>query len=140
MVVAATAAQAANQVNVRLALPSTDFNPCTNELVDSNVRIHIVVNATMNANNVSGTFHLNFNAKGVGQTTGASYVGSESDNEPFSASLSNGRAVIHAVNRFIFTTPGGSNNWVVRVVSHVTIDASGEVTASFEQVADETCR
>ena len=81
------AAQAANEGNLRLELPSTDFNPCTNELVDSVVKIHIVVTSTANANNISGTFHLNFSLKGVGQTSGASYTGSEADSEPFTASL-----------------------------------------------------
>ena len=134
------AAQAANEGNIKLELPSTVFNPCTGELVDSVVKIHIVITATVNDNSVSGTFHLNFSARGIGQTTGASYTGSEADNETFSTSLQNGRAVLPVVNRFNMTTKGGGNNWVVRLVGHITINANGDVTTSFERAADETCR
>jgi len=134
------AAQAANEGNLRLELPSTDFNPCTNELVDSVVKIHIVVTSTANANNISGTFHLNFSLKGVGQTSGASYTGSEADSEPFTASLQNDRAVVPVVNRFNMVTRGGGNNWVVRLIGHLTINATGDVTASFERQWDGVCR
>ena len=133
-------AQAANQLNLRFSQPSTVPNPCTNELVDSDVKIHIVINGTVNPNNASETFHLNFSLHGVGRTTGAHYTGSEADNEQVTASVEGGRTVITVVNRFNMTTPGRANNWVVRLVSHVTINASGEVTASFEKLADGTCR
>ena len=38
------------------------------------------------------------------------------------------------------TTLGQANNWVFHLISHVTINATGEVTASLEKLADETCR
>lgn len=131
---------AANEGNIRLELPSTDFNPCTDELVDSVVKIHIVLTSTANDNNVAGKFHLNFSLRGVGQESGATYSGSEADNETFNTSLQNGRAVFPVVNRFNMTTSGGGNNWVVRVLGQVTVNANGEVTASFEREASETCR
>ena len=104
------------------------------------MKIHIVVTSTANANSVSGTFHINFSLKGVGQTSGALYTGSESDNEPFTASLENDQVVVPIVNRFIMTTAGGGNNWVVRLIGHLTVNANGDVTASFEKQADEVCR
>ena len=58
---------AANQLNLRFSQPSTDFNPCTDEFVDSDVKIHIVINGTVNPNNASDTFHLNFSLHGVGR-------------------------------------------------------------------------
>jgi hypothetical protein len=139
-VTATGVAQAANEGNIKLELLSTDDNPCTNELVDSVVKIHIVITSTVNANTVSGTFHLNFSLKGVGQMSGAVYTGSEADNESFNASLENGRTVVPVVNRFIMASGGGGNNWVVRLVGHLTINANGEATASFEKQADEICR
>jgi hypothetical protein len=140
MVAATGVAQAANQGNIKLELLSTDDNPCTNELVDSVVKIHILVTSTVNANTVSGTFHLNFSLKGVGQTSGAFYTGSEADNEPFNASLQNGRAVVPVVNRFNMVTNGGGNNWVFRLIGQLTINANGDVTASFERQWDGVCR
>ena len=135
-----SAVQASNEGNLKLEIPSTDFNPCTDESVDSLVKIHIVLTSTANANNVSGTFHLNFSVKGVGQTSGAIYTGSESDNETFNTSLENGRAVFPVVNRFNMTTAGGKNNWVVRVTGHITVNANGDVTAEFDRELDGTCR
>ena len=76
LVTATGAVQAASQGNIKLVLPSTDLNPCTAEWVDSVVKIHIVVTSTANANSVSGTFHINFSLKGVGQTHGLNSTGS----------------------------------------------------------------
>ena len=139
VLIGATVARAANEVNVRVVMPSTQLNPCANELIDSLAKVHVVVNFTINGNNVSGTFHLNFSVKSVGQTTGATYTGSEAVNEPFSASLVNGRSVVPVVNRFILTSPGGGNNWVFVLMTHVIVNANGEVTASFESLKDGIC-
>lgn len=70
----------------------------------------------------------------------AFYTGSEADNEPFTASLQNSHAVVSMVNRFNMVTRGGGNNWVVRLIGHVTINANGDVTASFERETDAGCR
>ena len=139
MFLGTTAAQATTEI-LRLEIPSRDFNPCTNEWVDSVVRLHFVFTQTVNDNSSLGRFHLNFSVDGVGETSGARYTGSEADNESFNLSLQSGRASFPVVNRFNLTTSGGGNNWVVRLITHVTVNANGEVRASFEKLADETCR
>lgn len=135
---AATAGQAAKQANFRLEFPSTEANPCTGESVDLDVKLHIVVTSTVNSNNVSGTFHLNLSAQGVGQTTGAHYAGSEVDHESFEGSLQNEQYTATDTVTFHLTAPGGGNNWVITGATHITVNAHGDVTASFDR-SSESC-
>jgi hypothetical protein len=135
---AVTAAQAAKQDNFRLEFPSTEANPCTGEFVDLNVKLHIVITSTVNRNNVSGTFHLNLSAQGVGQTTGTHYAGTEVDHDSFKGSLQNGQYTATSGVTFHLNAPKGRNNWVIIGMTHITVNANGDVTASFDRVS-ESC-
>jgi hypothetical protein len=130
-----TAAQAANLVNLRAELPFEQHNPCTGEDVIGDIRLHYLLNLTINGNNVSGMELLQYSAHGVGQTTGASYTGSEVGYAPFKASLLNGEATMSDSVTFHLTTPGAGNNWVIRATSHITINANGAVTVSYDNLS-----
>jgi hypothetical protein len=131
----ASAAQAGNLVNVRAELPFAVHNLCTDEDVVGEIRVHFLLNLTINGNNVSGMELLQYSVHGVGQTTGASYAGNESGHAPFNASLVNGQATMTNSVTFHLTTPGGGNNMVIRGRSHTTINANGDVTVSYDDLS-----
>ena len=136
--VSVTGAVAANQTNVRVELTSTEFNPCTSEWVDLDVTVHVVLNLTVGRQNVSGTFHLDLHAQGIGQSSGAHYAGSEVDQDSFKASFVNGQANATDLVTFRLTRAGGANNWTIRGVAHVGVNANGDVAVSFGDLS-ESC-
>ena len=136
---ATSAAQGENLANVRAVLPfEIPNNPCTGEQVVGEIRVHYVLNLTVNGNSLSGTELLQYSARGVGQTTGAQYAGNESGASSFRTSMSNGQATATDTVTFHLTTPGAGNNLVVTARSHTTIDAHGEVTVSYDDLG-ATC-
>ena len=136
--VSATSASAANLANVRAVLPFAISNPCTGEDVAGEIRVHFLLNLTINGNNVSGMELLQYSAQGVGQTTGAHYAGNESGYAPFKTSLSNGQVTMADSVTFHLTAPGRGNNLVITGRSHTTINANGVVTVSYDELS-ATC-
>jgi hypothetical protein len=95
--------------------------------------VHEVSALTINGNNFSVVSH--FNAQGVsgtGETTGATYHGTGVTNDQFGGSFVNGQYQETFVNRFDFIGQGPGNNFSTHETAHVTINANGRVTTSFD--------
>ena len=131
----ANAAQAGNVANVRAELPFTVSNPCTGENVVGTIRVHFLLTLTANDNNVSGMELLQYSAQGVGQTTGARYAGDETGHTSFKSSLVNEQTTMTDSVTFHLTTPGGGNNMVISGRSHITVNANGDVTVSYDDLS-----
>ena len=130
-------AQAAVQTNVKV--PLTGFLvdiPCANggagETVELNGTLHILLTFTINGNNVSGKDHFQpQNLSGVGSVSGDSYQGTGVTQSTFKSPLVPGASgdTFTFVNNFRIIGQGPGNNVLVHTVTHVTINANGDVTA-----------
>jgi hypothetical protein len=106
----------------------TFSNPCTGENVDMNISSKFSLRGTINGNRVNIIAHISGKYNGVGQTSGADYIGHGQLNDHLNFSLQNGQAVYNFVLRVNITTPGGGNNFKLRESFHITVNAKGEVT------------
>src|SRR5262245_45038245 len=101
-----TPANAAVGMNEAIPVSFPVFVPCANggigETVDFSGMIHVLVSATINGNNVSGTMHTNFEGlAGIGETTGFTYVASRIFSEGFKTSLQNGQAIMTLITHAV---------------------------------------
>jgi hypothetical protein len=130
----AATAQAAVTTNVSIPWPfgqSQDPNFCTGELLETSGNVHILVTTTVNDNNVSGTFHGNFeHVTAVGLSSGITYQSHDSINGEFKESLQDGNAVVTSTETFSLVAPGGGNNLEFNAVVHMTFDAQGNLTTT----------
>jgi hypothetical protein len=138
-VASVTAAQAGNTTitNTSTPISGTEFVPCAaggaGELVDVSGSIHEVIRTTINGNNVSMTFHENFQGlKGVGETTGDTYVGNGEENVSQTASLNNGQANFTGQEHININGQGSAPNFSLNVIEHTTVNANGDVTVFFD--------
>jgi hypothetical protein len=123
--------------NHDVPLVSSIVNPCNGETVTITGNGHEVDRVTVNGN----TFHIgtHFDAggvKGVGQTTGAKY----STNDVFNLDLNLAAGANETVGEdFHLIGQGQVPNFVLHTLFHITINANGDVTSSFDNVSAE-CR
>jgi len=133
-----TAAQAGNTTitNEQIPVSFTDLVPCAaggaGELVDFTGTIHVVSRVTINGNRESASFHENYQGlKGVGETTGDTYVGNAEENGSQNLSLNNGQAESSFQLHINYNGQGSAPNFSENAVEHITINANGDVTVSF---------
>jgi hypothetical protein len=131
----ATAGVTQNDVNQTTAF--SVFVPCANggagENVSGTIDLHILTTATVNGNNVSGKSH--FQPQGsslLGEVTGDTYQATGVTQETFKGSLQNGQFTDTFVNNFRIIGHGPGNNFLVHEVTHITINANGDVTVTFD--------
>ena len=89
---------------------------------------------TVNGNNVSGKFH--FQPQGsdlVGSVTGDVYQATGVTQDHFKGSLQNGQYTETFVNNFRIIGPGPGNNFLAHEVFHITINANGDTTVTFDK-------
>lgn len=132
-------ANAAVQVNDKTDINLTVFIPCAaggaGEVVDLFGPLHTLMSFTINGNNVSGYFHFQPQGiSGTGETTGDKYQATGLTEQSFKNSLQNGQANLTFVNNFRIIGQGPGNNFLVHETMHLTINANGTVTVSFDNL------
>jgi hypothetical protein len=130
---------AANSGQVDVPFIVQLVNPCNSELVDTNGFVHIDITFTLTGQNAHLTIHANpQGVTGIGETTGVTYHGTGVSALSQRVSLVNGSATAKFVSRFDFVGQGSVPNFFMDEVMHITTNANGTVTASFD-VLDTTC-
>jgi hypothetical protein len=102
---------------------------CTGEVVEISGTIHLV-NQTQADGSLIGHFNYQ-NVSGVGLTSGNTYRVTAVDHvrlvAPFPSSIS-------SVQSFRLISRGGGSNLLVTALYHITVNASGELTASIDDL------
>ena len=134
----ATAALGDVTTNVSQTLDSVVFVPCAaggaGEVVDLTGDLHVLTTLSINGTMASGMEHFQpQGVRGVGETTGDVFQGTGVTREHFSLNLVDGRGETSFVDSFNIIGHGGSVNYRVRQVSHVTVSADGTVTVTHDQ-------
>ena len=133
MVVGVGVASAAPGQNEWDSGPSHFFDQCTGEEVTGDFVVH-------NLNTASGPSHFNTHVVGVGETTGARYVGQNVDNEFYHA-LPDGNFLANQVLSVRLESQGGSANLTVVLIHfHLVLDADGNPIAGFFDFAQAICQ
>lgn len=132
-------ANAAVQVNDTTDISISAFIPCADggagEVVDLNGPLHTLISFTINGNNASGYFHFQPQGiTGTGETTGLKYQATGITQQSFKSSLQNGQANFTFVNNFRIIGQGPGNNYLVHETMHLTINADGTLTVSFDNL------
>jgi hypothetical protein len=130
--------------NISEEINITVFVPCANNGVGEEVAVsgplHTLIISNTNDNTLSGKVH--FQPQGIsgeGLTTGSKYQATGVTQDHFTTSLQTGQATETFVNNFRIIGQGRGNNFLVHLVSHVTFNANGDVTANHE-IASTECR
>jgi hypothetical protein len=114
------------------------WNGCTGEWVEFNGTGHTRLSGVINNNVV--TFSLHYNAadiKGVGLSSGTSYITTDYFNYTNKASLINGQVVFQQRGTMKFIATGSPNiKYVVEDNWHLTLNANGEVTKFYSTGGD----
>ena len=127
--VAASTGVAALTTNTSIPSSFTFFDQCSGENVAVSGDVHLVSTATVTANTISGTFHSDFHAVGLGQASGLAYEENVVANSSFQTSLINGEATQTFVGRINVVAPGGGNNQSSPIFMHTTMNADGDITS-----------
>jgi hypothetical protein len=134
------AGQGALTMNAQLPVSFTFFDQCTGENVAVSGTVHIVSTSTATDSKLSGTFHSNLQATGIGQTSGLAYQESVVANSRFETSLINGQAMQTFVGRITIVAPGAQNNQTSPIIMHTTMNANGEVTSLKVEAPTVVCQ
>ncbi len=126
------------QNDVNQTIPWSDFIPCANggagEDVSGTIDLHMLMTSTVNGNNVSGKYH--FQPQGsnlVGSVSGDTYQATGVSQGTFKGSLQNGQFMATDVNNYRLIGHGPGNNLLIHEVSHITVNANGDVTVTFDK-------
>jgi hypothetical protein len=135
-------AKAAVTVNESDPILLSVFVPCAaggaGETVDLSGNLHTLITFTINGNNVSGLMHFQpQGVSGTGETTGLRYSGTGVTSTSVKTSLQNGQANTTFINRFDIIGQGPGNNFTLHETAHITFNADGTVTVSFDNFAVE---
>jgi hypothetical protein len=137
VVALASAAWAANAINVRVPLSNTSLNPCNGELVDLSGSCHVVVSVTFDR---SGGTHFDTHeychATGVGRTTGAEYVANESEHNTLNENSGGSITVTNPIS-FRLISNGREPNFIVYSLFHVTVNPDGTATSFFSNFFED---
>ena len=141
-VTAGVAAAGVTQNDTNQTIPWSDFIPCANggagETISGTIDLHILTTTTVNGNNVSGKYH--FQPQGsnlVGDVTGDAYQATGVTQGTFKGSLQNGQFTATDVNNYRLIGHGPNNNLVIHEVSHITVNANGDTTVSFDTPSED---
>jgi hypothetical protein len=125
--------------NAREPFTTEYLNPCNGEVIEFAGFLHSLAAVTADG---SGGFHVvsryNLTVHGVGQTTGAAYIGNEASTDVFGV-----KPPYPARETFTLHTnvigQGQAPDFRQHVTFHVTINAKGELTVSINKFR-ATCR
>ena len=139
-VIVVSSGQAALSTNTWVPSSFTFFDQCTGENVAVSGDVHVLVTSGTSGTNVAGTFHSDFQATGIGQSSGLKYEEHVVANSSFTASLINGEATFTFVGRITITAPGANNNQTSPIYMHTTVNANGDVTSNTIDAPTIFCR
>ena len=111
-------------------LPAVTPNPCNGDQVSYSGEAHLVLHETVNNNTVHLMGHFTFQVDGM-DADGTAYVGNGSNIEYLNMAAGSTQS---QVERFIFISKGSDPNFAATGHYHVTVDANGNVTASFDRL------
>jgi hypothetical protein len=137
---AAGAADAAVTMNTTIHSEFSFADPCTNESVFVSGDVHLVISSTVTDNTMSSHTHSNFNATGVGLSSGMPYQFMAIGNGQSQASLQNDQFVSSFLGLISIVTPGGGNNQWNPVAFHTTLDANGNLRSFRMDIPPLECR
>ena len=97
-------------------------------------QLHVLITYTENDNRVSGMMHFQPQGAKLVDTQGRTYRGTGVGMSRFNVPIDENGAleITTTVDSFKFIGHGDAPNFLVQIVSHVTINANGEVTADFK--------
>jgi hypothetical protein len=135
-------AQAAVITNTSTPLSLSVFVPCAaggaGEIVDLSGQLHTMISMTVNGNNFSSMEHFQpQGVSGTGETTGAKYHATGVTQTQFGGSFVNGQAQETYINRFDIIGQGPGNNFSVHETAHLTFNANGTATVSFDNLTTD---
>ena len=111
---------------------------CGEDLIHTSGNLHILMTFTENNNRVSGTYHFQPQAAKLVDEFGRMYSGTGVGRGHFSEPVDETGAVsFSSVDSFKIIGHGKAPNFLVQIVSHMTINANGDVTAEFEKVSEQ---
>ncbi len=113
------------------------FNTCTHEYINFSGYVHINIRGVINDNKITWIGHYDVhNAKGVGQLTGTRYVTTETFNWSITDKFDTELYETQFRYFLRYITLGKETNFTLENVVHLTVNANGEVTASFDTGGD----
>jgi len=115
-------------VNETFAISGQITNTCNGETVNFSGTIHLVGNTTVNGNSVHFVSNDDIHVTGTDPSSGASYVGNESDQAVNNFTLTGSQSTFTLHSSFSLTGLGATPN--LKSLSHlqVTVNANGNVT------------
>ena len=137
---AASTGQAAVTTNTWIPSAFTFSDVCTGESVSVSGAVHVVITSTVTNNTISGTFHSEFKATGIGLVSGLPYKEVVVANTAFNTSLQNGESTVTFEGVINVVAPGGGNNQWSPIFSHMTLDANGNLRSLRFDFPPVTCR
>ena len=142
LAVSITPANADIIVNSSDMITLSVFVPCAaggaGEVVDLSGDLHSLITLTVNGNNF--TMKMHFQPQGIsgtGETTGLKYQATGVTQQTTNGSFVNGQFNTTFINRFDIIGQGPGNNFRVRETAHITVNANGTVTVSFDNFVIE---
>ena len=138
--VVVSSGQGALTSNTQIPTAFTFFDLCTGEDVAVSGSVHVVTTSTITDNTLSGTFHSDFKATGIGQASGLTYQEAVVASMAFQTSVINGEATRTFVGRINIVAPGAQNNQSSPIFMHTTMDANGNVTSLKVEIPTIVCR
>ena len=102
--------------------------------------LHMVVSYTENDNRVSGTYHFQPQGAKLQDESGRIYSGTGVAQGVFNEPIGdNGTTSLTTVDSFKLIGRGSAPSFLVQMVTHMTVNANGEVTVDFVK-ASEQCK
>jgi hypothetical protein len=129
-----TPAQASNVVNVTIHVPAqVEISPCVpGDVVNLSGDIHIVITTTLaSSGNYRVNNHLSSKLKGISITTGTKYVNSTNSDEEWFAGAPFPAVHTHTYD-FLLVSKSGTDNYVLHMTMHETVNANGVPTATVD--------
>ena len=134
-----TFAQATNTIiPIQGSFPVSFFNECTGEQVSGTGSVTGQIHTTNTGQNFHFSYHQTFQAEAVGQTSGTKYVGPRTDHQSVLLDGPFEIAETFTLN-FQFISADSSDNLILHVLVHTTVNANGEAT-SFIDITSLECR
>ncbi|GAA4744196.1 hypothetical protein [Flavisolibacter ginsenosidimutans] len=138
----AVKANAVTHIDVDIPISfTTTFNDlCTGELVDLTYNGTLSIHGVINNNRVNVSTQENIQLSGVGETSGATYVGHVTQNSTQNGSLNNSQFVFNDIVNANLNTAGGGNNVKESTAFHVTVNADGTVSVIRSEPFNQVCQ
>jgi hypothetical protein len=114
-------------------------DPCNGEVIAFEGFIHMLAHQTADGRGgFHAAFHYNLTVRGLGQTTGATYTGTEAQSDAFTVKPPYPFNETFTVHTNVIGR-GDAPDFRAHITFHVTVNANGELTVAFEKFRAE-CR